>query len=247
MDIIDLLGIILLIYIIRKIINSIFPKPIQNHYSPNPKVKIKIMLLSLNKSLSEKFLAKEYRNCIAIADKILTIDPKNYKGLTARASSLANLNYHLDAIEDYQAALEIQNKDGNIHGLLGLTYRKVGEIEKSNYHLKRAIELGSKMYEMPYQLFLKLNDESVNLMIEKGKNSENQVRRNKADFEDRLSEADKEEYQKGLESANSALKASLEIDPDNKELQRLSEIIKIASIRSQGAEKQLINLNERKC
>jgi hypothetical protein len=84
-------------------------------------------------------------------------------------------------------------------------------------------------------------------MIEKGKNSENQVRRNKADFEDRLSEADKEEYQKGLESANSALKASLEIDPDNKELQRLSEIIKIASIRSQGAEKQLINLNERKC
>jgi hypothetical protein len=221
---------ILIVYVVQRIIKSFRQASVPKTHSPNPKIKIDSILSNLNKRMSEKFIEKEYRDCIAIADKILAINPQYYKALTTRASSLLNLGFNLDAIEDYLAALAIQDKDGNMHGLLGMTYRKVGEIEKSNNHLKRAVELGFKMYEMQLQIFLSLTEEGVKMMIDKGKNHENQIRRNKAEFEDSLSEVDRGEYQKGLESAQNALKASLELDPNNKELQKLSERIKAASL-----------------
>ena len=106
----------------------------------------------LNKKASEKFLVKDANSCVIISDLVLTLDPNNSRALENRAIALEYLNYNLDAIKDYEKYIEIDGTDPNLYGLLGLTYRKIGEIEKGQEFLLKSINMGFSLYEMNYNM-----------------------------------------------------------------------------------------------
>lgn len=169
-------GIAVLI-LIGKLINV---KPDKNS---NPKTMIKnVSEDNLLKKSFEKLFNKDYLSAIAMTDKILFKQPNNYRALTCRASSLEALNFNLDAIEDYEKALQIDKSDANIYGLLGLTYIKIGDMDSGQKNLKISIQMGLKLYEMHYNLLLASSDELKQAMIKRAKVPENLLKRNPNEF-----------------------------------------------------------------
>lgn len=147
----------------------------------------------LNKKASEKFLVKDANSCVIISDLVLTIDPFNLKALENRAIALDYLNYNIDAINDYEKYIEIGGTDPNLYGLLGLTYRKIGEIEKGQEYLLKSINLGFSLYEMNYNMLENSHEMVKKRMSEKAKIPENLKIRNAKDINGNFSEVDKEE------------------------------------------------------
>lgn len=145
-----------------------------------------------------KYIIKDYKSCIAINDEILSIQPLNFKALVERAACLEILNFNLDAIDDYQLAVKIDDQAGNVFGLLGLTYKKIGEMDKAKEHLNRAVYTGAPFYKS-YLVFFSIvySDLNKRMMI-KGKLPENNRRRNKSDFKEDYDEISENKYQKLL-------------------------------------------------
>jgi tetratricopeptide (TPR) repeat protein len=131
----------------------------------------------LMESAWKKFHKEDYSAAIAIADNILRLEPDNYKALTIRASSLEVFNFNLEAIEDYERALSINNSDANINGLLGLTYYKIGDIDNTQKYLQVSIQKGLKLYESHYDTIQTLPEETKQMIIRKGQLPENLKRR----------------------------------------------------------------------
>jgi tetratricopeptide (TPR) repeat protein len=181
---------------------------------------------NLLRRASEKFIIKDYQSAIAIADKILTIQPDNYNALTCRASSLEALNFNLDAIDDYEKALQIDQSEANIYGLLGLTYRKIGDIDSGLKNLEISIQKGLKSYALIYNMLLSDSDELKQAMIKRAKVPKNLQRRNPNDFVDNLTSVDKNEIKEALKSQIHHLEGALSLDPDNTELKELYELAK---------------------
>ena len=177
--ILDILGIVFAISMGAFFISLIFNKVEYNNSSTineNDDEEKRNLLIQLIK-LKDKFDIKDYNSALAIADNILEFNPNNYSALNFRAMSLENLNYNLDAIDDYENLLKIDNSVGNIYGLLGLTYRKIGDLNNSFKNLEIAIEKGQKQYEMTYNLIQTCNDDLKLRMIENGNKPENLKRR----------------------------------------------------------------------
>jgi tetratricopeptide (TPR) repeat protein len=147
----------------------------------------------LNKKASEKFLVKDADSCVIISDLVLTLDPNNSGALENRAIALEYLNYNLDAIKDFEKYIEIDGTDPNLYGLLGLTYRKIGEIEKGQEYLLKSIKMGFNLYEMPYNMLENCHEMVKKKMSEKGKIAENLKTRSAKDINGKFSEVDKEE------------------------------------------------------
>ncbi|NUQ25985.1 MAG: tetratricopeptide repeat protein [Saprospiraceae bacterium] len=181
---------------------------------------------NLLKRANEKQLLKDYKSAVAIADKILIIEPDNYKALTCRASSLEALNFNLEAIDDYEKALQIDNSDANIYGLLGLTYIKIGDNESAQKNLKISIQKGLKFYEIFYDMLLSDSGRTKQAIVNSAKVRGNLQKRNPNDFIDDLSPVDKNEFKEALKNQIHQLEGAISLDPDNTELKELYEFAK---------------------
>jgi tetratricopeptide (TPR) repeat protein len=173
-------------------------------------------------------ITKEYKSAVAIVDKVLLVYPLHYDALIIRANCSEWLNYNLDAIEDYEKALSIDNSDANIYGLLGLVYKKIGELDIGQEKLKISIQKnGLTSYEMSYNMLLKASDELRQVLIERAKKPDNLLRRNPNDFVDDLTEADKMEFLSAIKNNLPILERELLVNPNNTELRKLYEFAKI--------------------
>jgi hypothetical protein len=219
-----ILGFFICYIVVKQIWKINQEKRIKNSFFIN-KIKIQSLNPDLLKKMNEKFISKEYQDCISIADKILDLDPKCHNALIARANSLSNLNFNLDAIDDYGAALKIEKNDGNTHGLLGLLYRKIGDLEKGNFHLQKSVDLGFKQYQWLIDIFKITHPAANEILINDGKNEKNLIRRKKSDFLDSLANVNKDAFKEGMEQGKVALQWSLSLDPENQELQKISNQI----------------------
>jgi tetratricopeptide (TPR) repeat protein len=190
-----------------------------NHFSND---KITVLLTRAY----EKQIIKDYKSAVAICDKVLLLDKDNYDALCCRANCLEALNFNLDAIEDYIKALKIDSSDGNIHGLLGLTYRKIGDIENGQKYLKNSVSRGMMLYKFNYEMLLSASDILKEAFIKKGNNPENLLRRNPNDFVDNLSEVDTLDFNEEVKKQLYHLENAISIDPDNEHLKNLYEFAK---------------------
>lgn len=129
-----------------------------------------------------EYESKNYQEAIELYDKILDLNSKSYNALTMRAQCLEILNYNLDAIDDYNNALSIENSDGNIFGLLGLLYIKIGEFKKGLSNLQTATNLGEEMYQSNLDMFQTFSDGMIESMTKMTKTPENLKRRDKRNF-----------------------------------------------------------------
>jgi tetratricopeptide (TPR) repeat protein len=179
-------------------------------------------LKTLSKRAFEKYTINDYQSAIAIYDKILDLNPLLLDDLVMRAQCLERLNYNLDAIDDYESAISINDSDGNWFGLLGLVYQKIGNLEKAEEFLKLSVEKGWKMYESNLKMLSLLTHSDIRqALIEKCNKPENLTRRNKKDFEDDLSEIDRNEYNSNLIKSIEGVNRGLVLDPENGDLKRL--------------------------
>lgn len=181
---------------------------------------------ALLRRANEKSITKDFKSAVAITDKVLLLQPDNYDALVCRATGLEALNFNLDAIDDYERALKIDNSDANTYGLLGLTYRKIGDIENGQKCLKVSVEKGMKLYEMNYNILLDASDIMKQVFSERGSVPENLLRRNPNEFVDNLSHVDKEEFRKAVKNNLHSLETAIALDPDNKYLKDLYEFAK---------------------
>lgn len=181
---------------------------------------------SLLKRANEKMITKDFKGAIAITDKVLLLQPDNYDALVCRANSLEALNFNLDAIEDYERAISLDSSDGNILGLLGLTYRKIGDIESGQKYLKLSIDKGTKLYEMNYNMLLTASDIMKQAYVRRGNIPENYQRRNPHDFVDNLTQVDRDEFKQAVRDNLHSLETALAQDPENKHLKDLFEFAK---------------------
>ena len=167
----------------------------------------------LNDKATEKFITKDYESCVIISDLILTIDPYNSKALVNRAMALECLNFNLDAINDYEKYMEIDGTDPNVYGLLGLTYRKIGEIEIGQEYLLKSINMGYSFYKMQYEILENSHILLKKKIKEKSKNPELLKKRNPNDIKGNFSEVNNEELLKAFENG-------LELLRNNKDLNK---------------------------
>lgn len=170
----------------------------------------------------EKYTVTDYRSAIAIYDKILDLNPLLTDDLAMRAQCLERLNYNLDAIDDYELAISINDSDGNWFGLLGLVYLKIGNLDKAELFLKISVQKGWKMYEPNLKMIRSLSNDNIRQeMSESITKPEKLTRRNKNDFEDDLSEIDRIEYNANLIKSIQGVNRGLALDPENAVLKEL--------------------------
>lgn len=220
------LGIILIIVIGLAILlfkaktNGITGKPIEfrNHIrSSNSSIQAEIT------RANEKMIIGDYKCGVAIADKLLLMDPKNDSAYTVRATCLEALNFNLDAIEDYEEALKIDNSNANNYGLLGLTYNKIGDMEKAKKNLKVAVDKGYSNYQMMYTVLMNVSDLAKERMIARNSIPENLQRRRINCYEDDLSEVDRNLLNETVRSNLSLLETQIRENPNNQDLKQLYE------------------------
>jgi tetratricopeptide (TPR) repeat protein len=170
----------------------------------------------------EKYIVNDYHSAIAIYDKLLDLNPLLASDLAMRAQCLERLNFNLDAIDDYEKSISMDDSDGNLFGLLGLLYLKIGNIDKSEIFLRISVNKGWKMYEHNLKMLSFLTKEDIRqTFIEKCNKPENLKRRDKKDFEDDLSEIDKQDFNTNLIKTIEGVNRGLALDPENAVLKEL--------------------------
>jgi tetratricopeptide (TPR) repeat protein len=170
----------------------------------------------------EKYTTNDFRSAVAIYDKILDLNPLLVNDLVMRAQCLERLNYNLDAIDDYELAISIDESDGNWFGLLGLLYQKIGNLDSAEKYLKLSIEKGWKMFEPNLKMLSFLSSDDIKqALIEKCRKPENLTRRNKKDFEDNLSDIDRKVFNANLIKTIEGVNRGLALDPENNILKEL--------------------------
>ncbi|MEZ4721288.1 MAG: hypothetical protein R2813_05355 [Flavobacteriales bacterium] len=181
---------------------------------------------SLLKKANEKLLVKDYHGCVAVADLILSITPEFAPALITRANGLSALNFNLDAIDDFEKALSLGDSDAVTVGLLGFSYKKIGEIEKGQQLLKRSIDMGFKGYEMAYNLQESVSDDVTKILVEKARQPENLKRRIDDDIIGDFSEVDRDELNNLIGQGLTQISWLISQDPDNNELKSLLRNLK---------------------
>ncbi len=168
-----------------------------------------------------RLLLEEYNVVIAITDQILETQPKNHEVLILRALSLEAINYNLESIEDFELANSIKEIDANNTGLLGLTYKEIGEFEKGQEYLKQSIETGSNTYEANYNANKRASPLAIELYKSKTKIPENLLRRKKSEFVKHLKESDKLSLIEGIKKHIHNLELGIKTYPNDDEYSRL--------------------------
>lgn len=186
-------------------------------------------LLNLHKKPFEKLqtqaedliLFGEFHHIVAITDQILRIIPTNHDALVLRALALEALNFNLEAIEDYELAHSKKQLDANTYGLFGLTYRKVGEIEKGQQFLKLSIDNGLKTYEGNYNYINIASPQVIEILKKNARTPENLQRRNLNDFVKFLTPSNKEELVVAIKKQIYNIESAIETYPTDKEYPKM--------------------------
>lgn len=121
----------------------------------------------LERSIKELFLKKDNIGVIEHANYLLILNPKNYIALTCRATSLSNIEFYQNAIDDYEHALTIR-REANIIGLLGNTYYKIGNLHDAKKHLSQAVKLGATHYMAILEILNSSPKEVLDAIRDKG-------------------------------------------------------------------------------
>jgi tetratricopeptide (TPR) repeat protein len=121
----------------------------------------------LERSIKELFSKKDNIGVIEHANYLLLLNPKNYIALTCRATSLSNIDYYINAIDDYKHALAIR-REANIIGLLGNTYYKIGNLYDAKNYLSQAVQLGAAHYKPLLEILNTSPKEVLDALREKG-------------------------------------------------------------------------------
>jgi tetratricopeptide (TPR) repeat protein len=169
------------------------------------------------KSIKEakgRLLLEEYNIVVAITDQILETQPKNHEALLLRALSLEAINYNLESIEDFEMANSIKDIEANNTGLLGLTYKKIGEFEKGQEYLKQSIEKGSTTYEATYNANRRASPLAIEIYKTKTKIPENLLRRNRSEFVRYLNDSHKADLIDGIKKHIHNLEMGIKTYPD---------------------------------
>lgn len=169
----------------------------------------------------ERLLVGDYNFVIAITDQILETQPKNHEALLLRAVSLEAINFNLESIEDFELANSINEIDANNTGLLGLTYKKIGEFEKGQDYLRKSIEKGSSAYQANYNANKRASPLAIELYKSKTNIPSNLLRRNKSEFMRNLSEYDKTELTEGIKKHLHNLEIGIKTYPEDTEYPQL--------------------------
>ncbi len=223
MKILIILIIILILYLIKKSYSNKKEGIKSIHISSNFKVITEKNVTNLLKRALSMQITKNYHGAIAIADKILILSPNNYKALIIRADCLSALKYNLDAIDDYEKVISIDDSDPNLIGLLGMSYHAVGEFEKGQEKLLKSIQMGYNLFKASYNINCIVGDYVRNRMINDAKRPENLLRRNTADFIDDESEIENIKIIKALKVQIKDLRYAFDQNPNNIEIKELYE------------------------
>lgn len=186
-------------------------------------------LLNLHKKPFEKLqtqaedliLFEEFHHIVAITDQILRIVPTNHEALVLRALALEALNFNLEAIEDYELAHSKKQLDANTYGLFGLTYRKVGEIEKGQQFLKLSIDNGLKTYEGNYNYIKFASPQVIEILKKTARTPENLQQRNLSDFVKFLTPSNKEELLIAIKKQIFNIESAIKTYPTDKDYPKM--------------------------
>lgn len=205
--------ILVVVYLIRKSVrrrrlNSQLWALLNLHIKPFEK---------LQTQAEDLILFEEFHHIVAITDQILRIIPTNHDALVLRALALEALNFNLEAIEDYELAHSKKQLDANTYGLFGLTYRKVGEIEKGQQFLKLSIDNGLKTYEGNYNYIKIASPQVIEILNKNARTPENLQRRNLSDFVKFLTPSNKEELLVAIKKQIYNIESAIKKYPTDKE------------------------------
>lgn len=175
----------------------------------------------LSKEAINRFMSKQYESVVALTDKIILLDHSNYNALNMRASSLENLGYYMDAIDDYNKAIELKPNDANMIGLCGLCYNSIGELQKSKEYLEKAVNMGMKMYATTLATFSILSEKTLKMMGETRNTPERRKRRTGNEFTVSHEAVDLDTINESLRGYYNSMKNALTVDPENKEIKLL--------------------------
>ncbi len=214
-------GIILIVLVIKLLKTKSSDTIIESSHSINYEYLDKLLKRGVKKNI-----IGDYKSAVAIADQILLLDPNYYEALTLRAHGLEALKFYLDAIDDYEKALSIDSSDGNIFGLLGLTYMKIGDFENAAKNLGISAKMGFRTYEEMYKLIISRSDNFKKRFIENAKKPENLLRRNPSDFVDDFEDIDNNMFIEALKRNIHYLEDAILNNPNNVKLKEIYNRVK---------------------
>lgn len=174
----------------------------------------------------QKMMTGDFKSGVAIADKVLLIDPVNSQAYFVRAMCLEALNFNLDAISDYERGLELNDSDANFFGLLGLVYNKIGIPDKAIENLQIAVNSGHSNYKMILFGLLQMSDVVRQKVAAHNAIPEKLQRRESTTFDDDLKEVDIDLLNETIRKNLSLLRTQVIQNPDDKDLNRLYEFAK---------------------
>lgn len=179
------------------------------------------LIKELSSEASNRFLNKQYESVVALADKLLLLDQNNFNALNIRAMSLENLGYYLDAIDDYNKAIELRPSDANLIGLCGLCYNSIGNFQKAREYLKTSVNKGMKMYATSLQSIDTLSEATLKVLTERRNTPERRKRRTGNEFTISNEAVNLNSIYDSLKEFYSNSKNALNVDPENKYLKEL--------------------------
>ncbi len=90
----------------------------------------------------------KYSEALVDYNKALNlIDKPNVNLYRDRAVVLDTLGLHKEALADYRKCIKNNNNDYVAHSNIGVLYSKLGELDKSKYHLNKAIKIEPTFYQ----------------------------------------------------------------------------------------------------
>lgn len=179
------------------------------------------LIKELSSEASNRFLNKQYESAVALTDKIFLLDQNNFSALNIRAMSLENLGYYLDAIDDYNKAIELRPNDANLIGLCGVCYNSIGDFQKAREYLKISVNKGMKIYVTSLQTIDILSEATLKMMKEHRSTPERMKRRTGKEFTISNEAVNLKTIDDSLKEFYLNTKNALNADPENKHLKEL--------------------------
>lgn len=178
-------------------------------------------LKMLKEQAGDRFLSKQYESVIALADIILLFDQDNFDVLVMRAMSLENLGFILDAIDDYNSAINLHPTDANVYGLCGVCYNLLGDFQNSIKYLETAVKGGMKFYNATLYSITMFSPDIRKGLTEIRNTPENRKRRTDKDFTIKNEAINLGTINNNLKEFHADLKNILKSDPENVEVRKI--------------------------
>jgi tetratricopeptide (TPR) repeat protein len=129
---------------------------------------------------------KDINKALECLDLSLKFNQYNESCLIERGKVLQNLDFHLDAIEDFSRVIDFNSNDFSVIYLRGCSYLKVWELEKAETDFKKAIQLSVNANEQQTKFAQECGYDSVGSMYNKMLLMLSMVKDDDAEFVDEM-------------------------------------------------------------